>query len=250
MVAAPLVRQFATEASAEWRRQMHPGRVRRWAVSDLNPLVSPLPAVAETVRAQRRPAAKDNPFLAFERSWADGVEHAFDMWRDWRDAAMELTFHALYGTLAATGIGGGDDAGDADAARAATSAPGAAQLEAAAQQVAAGAYPEAVIRMMIVLADARGGVRRSRLARSNQVLTTEAPFAGMTPAARQEIIREQTAIVALDREAALAALPRLLPDVEDRRKALAVVEAVAGPKDDLGEKAREMLDRLRTILLS
>jgi len=249
VVAAPMVRQFATEASAEWRRRLHPARVRRWAVSDLNPLAAQLPAVAETVKAQRRPAAKDNPFLALERSWADGVERAFDMWRDWRDAAMELTFHALYGSLAATGIGSDDDGEDADAARAAASPAGMPQLEAAARQVATGAYPEAVIRMMILLADARGGVRRSRLARSNQVLTTEPPFAGMTPAARQEIIREQTAIVALDREAALAALPQLLPEAEERRKALALVEAVAGPEDDLGDKAREMLGRLRTVLL-
>lgn len=249
VVAAPLVRQFATEASAEFRRQMNPARVRRWAVSDLNPMLSGLPAAAASVKAQRRPAAKENPFLAWERSWADGVERSLDMWRDWRDAAMELTFHALYGTLAAAGLGGDDTAEDADVARAAADAPGAAQLQAASANVAAGAYPEAVIRMMVLLADARGGVRRSRLARSNQVLTSEAPFAAMTAAQRQEIIRAQTAIVALDADAALAALPTLLPTDDERRKALALVEAVAGPEDDLGDKAREMLGRLRSTLL-
>ena len=102
--------------------------------------------------------------------------------------------------------------------------------------------------MMILLADARGGVRRSRLARSNQLLTTEPPFVGMSPAARQAMIREQTVIVTMLRDDALATLPDLLPAAADRRKALAAVEHVAGPEEELGDKAREMLGRMRETL--
>jgi hypothetical protein len=123
-----------------------------------------------------------------------------------------------------------------------------AHLPEARAKVAEGGYAEAVIRMMILLADARGGVRRSRLARSNALLTTEPPFAGMPPSARQAMIREQTMIVTLLREEALAALPALLPTAADRRKALAAVEHVAGPDEELGEKAREMIVRMREVL--
>jgi hypothetical protein len=91
-------------------------------------------------------------------------------------------------------------------------------------------------------------VRRTRLARSNTLLTTEPPFVGMSPAARQAIIREQTVIVTLLREEALAAVPGLLPTAAERRKALAAVEHVAGPDEELGDKAREMLGRLRALL--
>jgi hypothetical protein len=70
----------------------------------------------------------------------------------------------------------------------------------------------------------------------------------MSPAERQAIIRDQTAIVTADREGALAALPTLLPDDEDRRRALAAVEGVAGPEEELGEGARSMLHRLRAVL--
>ena len=248
VLVAPLIRAAATEAAAELRRRLHPLRLRRSLVSDQNPMLAPLATVAAAVRENRRKAAPNNPFLAFESAWAGTVERMFDFWRDCRDAAIEIGFHALYGALATAGVADNvSDAADADAARASVS-PRAPLLEAAAARVASGGYAEAVIRMMILLADARGAVRRSRLARANALLTGEAPFAAMSAAERSAMIREQTAIVTADREAALAALPALLPEREDRLRALAAVEGVAGPEEELGERAREMLGRLRAVL--
>ncbi len=247
VLVSPIVRQFATEAGAEARRQASPMRMRRYMFSDMNPFMMPVRAMAKMAREHRAPAATDNPFLAIEKAWADRVEHAIDSWRDVRDAMSEIAFHAIYGNLAAIGVTGDDSAEEAETARRSLAIEPA-QLPAARAAVAEGGYAEAVIRMMILLADARGGVRRSRLARSNTLLTTEAPFAGMPPAARQAIIREQTLIVTLLRQEALAALPKLLKTAADRRKALAVVEHVAGPEDELGDKAREMLAAMRDVL--
>jgi hypothetical protein len=207
----------------------------------------PVRALAGMARDHRAPAAPDNPFLALEKAWADGVERSIDAWRDLRDASMETAFHAIYGGLAAVGVTGDDSAAEAETARRAVAIEPAQHADARAR-VAEGGYAEAVIRMMILLADARGGVRRSRLARSNALLTTEPPFAGMSPMARQAMIREQTVIVTLMREEALSALPKLLPTAADRRKALAAVEQVAGPDEELGDKAREMLGAMRRTL--
>jgi hypothetical protein len=160
---------------------------------------------------------------------------------------METAFHAIYGGLAAIGVTGDDTAAEAEAARRSVTVEPAQNADARAK-VAEGGYAEAVIRMMILLADARGGVRRSRLARSNTLLTTEPPFVGMSPVARQAMIREQTVIVTLMREEALATLPSLLRSAADRRKALAAVEHVAGPEEELGEKARDMLAAMRRTL--
>lgn len=247
VLAAPIVRQFATEAGAEARRQLSPMRTRRYMLSDLNPFMMPVRAMAGMARQHRAPAAPDNPFLAMEKAWADGVEHGINAWRDMRDAWMETAFHGIYGGLAAVGVTGDDTAAEAEAARRSISAEPA-QIAEARAKVAEGGYAEAVIRMMILLADARGGVRRSRLARSNQLLTTEPPFVGMSPAARQAMIREQTVIVTMLREDALGTLPALLPAAAERRKALAAVEHVAGPEEELGDKAREMLGRMRETL--
>jgi pimeloyl-ACP methyl ester carboxylesterase len=247
VLVSPIVRQFATEAGAEARRQASPMRTRRYMFSDLNPFMMPVRALAGMARDHRAPAAPDNPFLALEKAWADGVERSIDAWRDLRDASMETAFHAIYGGLAAVGVTGDDSAAEAETARRAVAIEPAQHADARAR-VAEGGYAEAVIRMMILLADARGGVRRSRLARSNALLTTEPPFAGMSPMARQAMIREQTVIVTLMREEALSALPKLLPTAADRRKALAAVEQVAGPDEELGDKAREMLVAMRGTL--
>lgn len=247
VLAAPIVRQLATEAGAEARRQLSPMRTRRYMFSDLNPFMMPVRAMAGMARQHRAPAAPDNPFLAMEKAWADGVEQGLNAWRDMRDAWMETAFHGIYGGLAALGVTGDDTAAEAEAARRSVSVEPA-QIAEARAKVGQGGYAEAVIRMMILLADARGGVRRSRLARSNQLLTTEPPFVGMSPAARQAMIREQTVIVTMLRDDALATLPGLLPAAADRRKALAAVEHVAGPEEELGDKAREMLGRMRETL--
>jgi hypothetical protein len=47
---------------------------------------------------------------------------------------------------------------------------------------------------------------------------------------------------------ALAALPRLLPKLADRRRAMATVEAVAGPESELGDAALAMLEQQRSTL--
>ncbi len=247
VLVSPIVRQFTTEAGAEARRQASPMRTRRYMFSDLNPFMAPVRALAGMARDHRAPAAPDNPFVALERAWADSVERSIGAWADMRDAAMETAFHAIYGGLAAVGVTGDDTAAEAEAARRSVAIEPAQHNDARAK-VAEGGYAEAVIRMMILLADARGGVRRTRLARSNTLLTTEPPFVGMSPTARQAMIREQTVIVTLMREEALVTLPQLLRTAADRRKALAAVEHVAGPEDELGDKAREMLMAMRRTL--
>jgi pimeloyl-ACP methyl ester carboxylesterase len=244
--ASPVVRQLATERSAETRRQLNPMRARRYMVSDLNPAMAALPRAAEAVKANRSPVAPDNPFIALERAWADSVERSIDGWRDWRDAWQETAFHAVYGTLAAFGVA--SDAVEEPAGTVAAALGDTPDVQAALARIAEGSYAEAVVRMMILLAKARGGVRRNRLARSNALLTTQEPFASLTAAARQALIREQTVVVEMAPEQALATLPALLPMAAERQHALTTVEAVAGPEEELGAPAQAMLARLREVL--
>jgi hypothetical protein len=247
VLAAPVIRQFSTEMGAEARRHMNPMRWRRYALSDMNPWMGPISSLAGLARENRHPVAADNPFLAFEKAFADSVEYGLNAMRDARDAWVEIAFHGVYGSLHASGVTGEDFDTEADAARdsVTSDAPQRAEAEA---KLAQGGYAEAVIRMMILLADARGAVRRSRLARSNQLLTTEAPFAQMSAAERMAVIRDQTMIATLFPEEAIKTLTVLLPDAASRRKALKAVETVAGPDQELGDNARARLQRLREVL--
>jgi pimeloyl-ACP methyl ester carboxylesterase len=247
LLAAPVIRRVTTERAAEWRRQLNPMRLRRSLFSDRNPAMAPFAALAPMVREQRRPAAPDNAFLAWEALWADGVERSLDLWRDLRDATFESAFHAMYGWLAALGVA--DEAEAAVAARfVARDLADAPEVRATLARIGQGGYAAAVVRMMILLAQARGAVRRTRLARSNALLQGESPFRDMTAEARGALIREQTVICTMAPAEALASLPKLLPEMPDRRRALSVVEGVAGPENELGEAAKAMLGQLRAIL--
>ncbi|CAA9241427.1 MAG: Poly(3-hydroxyalkanoate) synthetase [uncultured Acetobacteraceae bacterium] len=242
--AAPLVQRMANERTAELGRQFHPLRLRRTLLSDHNPLMAPVAPLAEEARRRRAPAAPNNPFLAWERAWADMVERSFDAYRDMRDAWFERSFHATYEWLATLGIARVETPAEVPANLLAE-AP---EVRLALSRMAEGGYAEAVVRMMILLAQARGGVRRDRLVRSSAMMRETEPFASMTPEARQTLIRTQTVICAMAPTEALETLPNLLPKPVDRRRALAAVEGVAGPEAELGDPATAMLQRLRTTL--
>jgi pimeloyl-ACP methyl ester carboxylesterase len=245
LVVRPLVRAATTEASAELRRRTHPLRLRRTLVSDRNPFLWPLGMWADMARRHRAPAAPGNAFVAMERAWADSVAKGIDAWREGLDMSTEFAFHAVYGNLAAFGVAGDDAPIERAQEDAEEAAEAAARALAGAER---GGYAEAVIRMMVLLAQARGGVRRTRLARSNALLTTEEPFASMGAAERQAAIREQTLIATLQPARALETLAALLPTRAERERALAAVESVAGPEAELGEAARAMLARQREVL--
>ncbi|HYI84162.1 MAG TPA: DUF3141 domain-containing protein [Acetobacteraceae bacterium] len=242
--AAPLVRRIASEKTAERSRQLHPLRLRRSLLSDSNPLMAPVAPLAAEVRRRRAPAAPDNPFLAWERTWADITERSIDAWRDMRDAWFERSFHAVYGWLGTLGIAKAEPPVEVSANLLAE-AP---EVRLALARMAEGGYAEAVVRMMILLAQARGGVRRDRLVRSSALLRETEPFASMSSEARQALIRTQTVICAMSPTEALETLPALLPKGADRRRAITAVEGVAGPDADLGDAARAMLRRIRTTL--
>ncbi|MCB4823939.1 DUF3141 domain-containing protein [Roseicella aerolata] len=242
---APILRPMVTEPAAELGRRLHPLRLRRYVVSDANPALAALPALAEAARRARRPAPPENLFRQMEQIWAQQVEHTLDTWRDLRDGATEALFFGAYGWLAAFGIGRSAREPAAEARPGATREVDTTGLAARCRE---GGYAEAVIRMMLLLARARGGVRRSKLERSKYLLSSQLPFAAMSETGRLELIQTQTRLVSLAPEECLASLPVLLPAPEERKRAVDVVQQVAGPMEDLDDRTREMLRRIHAVL--
>jgi pimeloyl-ACP methyl ester carboxylesterase len=92
----PLIRGFATERSADWLRRQHPLRLGYELLSDRNPAVKPLAAVAERVHKYRQPVPSDNLFLQWEKLFSDWMTQSLDAYRDWRDMLMEQMFFNFY----------------------------------------------------------------------------------------------------------------------------------------------------------
>lgn len=239
----PWVRAYANSALTETLTDQHPLRQRRYFFSDRNPFFAYWGALAETVRQQRSPQGGDNVFVQLERLQAALVEDGWNLYRDLRDAGWEMAFHALYAQPWVKALGKAPlaQSGVHDFRQ----FP---EVRRAIAHAGEGGYAEALIRMFILMAHARGSVRRSRLERSNRIIQATPPFDTMSAEERGRIIHEQTMIVEFAPEAATLTLTELLPDKEDRRKAIDVVFQVAGPLEEMTPPTIAMFQQLQILL--
>ncbi|MFG1419602.1 DUF3141 domain-containing protein [Xanthobacter sp. V0B-10] len=242
----PAVQASVTRASAEVGRMLHPLRVQRAALSSRNPAVLPLDGMAKVVRESRKPVAKDNPFVLAERLMADAFEQTIDIVRDIRDAWYEVTFYSIYTTPFMRWFGRNYNFERTRKTK--EELVGLPEVRSALLHVNSGGFVEAVIRMLILLAEARGNVRRDRLERSAKVLTKDEPFVSLPVERKAEIIHEQSLIVEYARDAAIEGLAEMLRTPEERRKAAEVVQFVPGPINEMEPRTLAMLQRIRQAL--
>lgn len=241
----PFIHALVTPASAEACKRLHPMRQQQYFFSHKNSLLSNIHDYAETVRKQRAPVAKDNPFVELEELYADCVERNFNLYRDMRDAAIELTFHSLYGTPWMKRLGAARHA--RPQAHDVSKFP---HVQEAIEKAKLGGYAEGIVRMLILLARARGSVRRDRLERSDRLLHARPPFNSMTPESRSRMIYEQSLIVEFAGNEAITSLANILKDPTDRYRALNMVLDVAGPIADMDGPTIAMFKRLQGALLT
>jgi hypothetical protein len=206
----------------------------------------PVGEIASRITSDRKPADSSNPFLALERWWADAILQAIDLTRDLRDMTCEAVFLSIYGSPLMTWIG----------------APHAfertrkdpkelrwlPEVQAILTKIDRGGFEEAVIRMLILLAESRGAVRRDRLQRSANVLTKAEPFASLGSEGRASLIREQSIVAEFEPDRAIETLPDLLPERQRRQAAMDVVEYIAGSVDDMEPYTIRTLQRFRAVL--
>jgi len=242
----PVIQSLITPQAAHFWRSLHPARVQRLMFSEHNPALGGVKSLAAKVQKQRRPAADDNPFIQAERLWAEMVHQSFDVMRDLRDSFYEFLFLAIYGSPAMHWVG------RFQAFERTKKDPAELRylpsVQALLLNVERGGFAEAVIRMLILLAESRGSVRRDRLERSASVLSHDEPFASLGSQRRVALIHEQTVIAEYEREAGINALAVMLPTADERTKALGVVEYIAGSIEEMEPQTIKTLQRFRQVL--
>jgi len=241
----PVIQMMVTPDSAKAREHLHPLRQQQYFFSHKNPLLSNIEDWVEKVREQRTPAAKDNSFVQLELVYADCVERGWNLCRDLRDASIELTFHALYHTPWMKRLAAARHA--RPPAHDISKFP---HVREAINKAKLGGYAEGIVRMLVLLARARGSVRRDRLERSHKLLHSRPPFNSMTPEIRSRLIYEQSLIVEFIGADAITTLADLLKDPVDRYRALNLVLDVAGPIEQMDAATIAMFKRFQRALLT
>ena len=243
----PFVRAMLPPAVSEVLRETHPLRLQYQLLSDANPWTASLSAMAKRVRETRAPVSADNPFLQMQEFASRQIVAGLDAWRDMHDAAAEWTFNAVYGSpllQAAVGI----DPADTRPPRRAGTSPLHEQLVGAKiaefkARMTQGGLREGLVRTLLYVGmpraavDERGfeAIRRIRAANHDGKTLPLAEFKLM--------VREQFLMLLIDQQAAVAAIPALLPKgAEVRRKAFALLRDVLSAS---GEITGETADRLR-----
>jgi len=242
----PWVRVMLPPAISETMRELHPLRLQYELFSDANPLMAPVSAMAEQVRENRAPASRGNPFVEMQEFASRQIIAGLDAWRDMRDAAAEQLFLAVYGSpllQAAVGI----DPTDARPLRQAGTSPlhqelvntRIAELKA---KIPEGGLREGLVRAMLYVGMPRAAVDERGFEAIRRV---RAQYDGKTvPLADfKAMVRDQFFMLLIAPEAAVAAIPALLPkDADTRRTAFGLLREVLSAR---GAIVGEVADRLR-----
>ncbi|MGH9808472.1 MAG: DUF3141 domain-containing protein, partial [Terriglobia bacterium] len=189
----PWIRAFANEGAATWLRKLHPLRLQYELFSTANPFMSYLASMADVVRQNRQPVAKENLFAQAEASASKWIETSLNSYRDLRDELTEAKFLNVYGSpvlQALVGLKAGEGAPRRRPGVDATYKAFVAQrVEELRRGVEEGGPREAAIRAALYIRLPEG-VADERGFHLLQRLRDEAGF-GLTLAAFEKMVRDQ-----------------------------------------------------------
>jgi pimeloyl-ACP methyl ester carboxylesterase len=245
----PMVRACTNSPLAELMRQFHPLRQQYEAFSNANPLMAPVAGMAAQVRDNRRPVAADNPLIAMQEAVSKQIVAGLDAWRDFSEAAAERLFMATYGSAALQAALGIDPASTAPLRQAPKSPlhrelmeKRIAELK---SQMKSGGVREAAIRALIFVGLDRAAIdeRGFEAVRRIRQTLTDLPLSAF-----KATVREQFELLLIDTEAALAAIPSLLPeDAGTRQKAFDLVCQVLSARGEYSDQDLQRVERLARL---
>jgi hypothetical protein len=242
----PFVRAFAGTQYAQQLHAFNPAELPFQLFSDQNPLMQQVAELAEQVRQNRQPVAPDNPLLAVQAQVSEAIVTTLERFGQMKDRTFEQIFLTLYGSpllQAMLGMRASDQPPrrhpGVEPERVAFIEQRIAEIKA---RVGEGSAREAAIRSLVYIGMAGPGVDERAF---NELRQMRAEHGDMTLQEFKQLLREQFFALLLDRDAALAAIPSMLPaDTAARTKLLEIVRRVVLA---VGEPGGERAERLGQI---
>lgn len=245
----PMVRTMVSAPVAEWMRNLHPLRLQYELFSDQNSMMAPVAILAKQVREERKGVSKDNPFVAMQENFSTQMVRALDAWRQATETWSERMFLALYGSPALQAAVGVDPAGTQHLRKAAKNPLHRELLQKRIDElksrIAVGGVRAAVIRGLMYAGVGRASIdeRGFEIARQIRRAHGDMPIADF-----KALVREQFNILLIDQEAALAAIPSMLPpDTESREKAYDIIAQIMSAKGELSADDKKRMDEVAKL---
>ena len=247
--AQPVVRALVTAPLATWMHQMHPLRLQYELFSNANPMMAAVGTMADQVRKNRKPVGEDNAFIALQENFSRQMAAGLDAWRELSEAVSERIFLTVYGSPTLQGAVGVDPDSARPLRRAGKNPlhrelvqKRVAELKA---RIPAGGLREAVIRGLLYAGMGRGGVDERGF---EAVRRIREAHADMPASEFKALVREQFYILLIDTDAALAAIPSMLPaDAKTRRKGFELIKEVMSARGESSPADKERLLRVARL---
>jgi len=247
--AQPFVRAMVSNPLADWMREMHPLRLQYELFSDQNPAMAQVARLAEQVRENRKQVASDNPLIAIQEQFSNQIVAGLEAWREASEKIAERTFLSIYGSPALQAAVGVDPAGTQPLRKAPKNPlhrellqKRIAELK---SQISAGGLRSAVIRGIVYAGVSRGGVDERGFEMARRL---REQHGDMSLADFKALVRDQFNILLVDEEAALAAIPTMLPpDAETREKAYGLIRQLISVRGELSEESKRRMSELARL---
>jgi hypothetical protein len=242
----PFVRAFADTQFAQQLHAFNPAELPYQLFSDKNPLMQQVAELAEQVRQYRQPVAPENPLLQVQAKVSEAIVGTLERYGKMKDSSFEHMFLTLYGSpllQAMLGMRASDEPPrrrpGIEPERMAFIEQRIAEIRA---RVAEGGMPEAAIRSLVYIGMAGPGVDERAF---NELRLIRANHGSITLQQFKQMLREQFFALLLDRDAALAAIPKMLPaDAASRAAVLGRIRRVVSA---IGEPDGERAERLARV---
>ena len=240
-----------TPQMAEWIRNLHPLRLQYEMFSSRESVHGGGGEDGREGTRGTQARSVDNPFIGVQEKVSKQIVSALDAWRDSQEALSEAIFLAVYGSpalQAAVGIDPRSEPSRRQEMSAKHSEMLQARIAELKSRIGEGGLREAAIRGLLYVGSARGMVDERSLEALRQVRRNDSG-ARMTLAAVQIAGARAILHAAPGPRAALAAIPKLLPDnAKDRLTAFAAIREVLSAGAEIsGEVAKRLEARRRTV---
>jgi pimeloyl-ACP methyl ester carboxylesterase len=250
--AQPFIRATVNAQWAEQLYNLHPLRLQYEMFSDANPAMAAVAGMAAEVRKKRTPASAGNPFLEFQEAMSRQIVSVLDRWREGVEAVSERMFLAIYGSptlQAAAGIDPKSNrpphkAGHNPLHKQFTEA----RIAELKSRIPEGGVREAITRAAIYIGMPRKSLDERSFELVRRIRSVQHEVSPLNVAQFKTLVREQYFMLLIDEEAAVEAIRQLLPrDLDERRKALAMLRKIVGARGEAVEAVAERLHRIESL---